>query len=118
MRNLKPSQLPANTVIDTENGEYIKRVEGYWEDLFSGCGCCVDRERIADAGCTDIHKRYEMGLTTGKASDEYFAEYMVIALPPGCALDTESLHGAWDRKAWLYSDGTGMHDCGGVNCDA
>jgi hypothetical protein len=123
MKNLKPSQLPANTVIeggpaDAYDGLYIKHDGGYWVDLFSGCGCCLESGRVADDGCEYPHWEDPRNLTTTEKSDDYFDKgFKVIAVPPGFVLGEEALHGEWDRKAWLYSDGTGMHDCKGFNCE-
>jgi hypothetical protein len=131
MKNLKPSELPVDTVIAEKSwGKYddlyIKRegVEGasdYWEDLFSGCGCCTDHERISDSGSEEDEDDLWMDprkLTTTKTSNDYFEDFKVIALPPGYLIDETQLHGEWSRDKWTYSDGTGQHICPGVNCEA
>lgn len=128
MKNLKPSQLPVDTVIAKKawgkyKGLYIKSEGGYWEDLFSGCGCCTDSERISDEGCElDEDDLYDSqySLTTKKTSDEYFEDYKVISVPPGFVFvgDTESLHGNYSYKTMTYADGTSIHDCPGYNCEA
>jgi hypothetical protein len=123
MKNLKPSQLPENTVIgkDGPNYEelYIKRDNGVWEDLFAGCGCCVDREKISDDGCEKDELYYSQGgMTTTKTSDEYFEDFKVISLPPGFVFvgDAESIHGPLLDVLGGYSDGTRPHECKGYNC--
>lgn len=87
VKNLKPSQLPEDTVIGTRAPHYedlyIKRADGIWEDLFSGCGCCEESVRVSDAGCVKDEQYYSRGgMTTTKTSDEYFTDYKVIAVPP------------------------------------
>lgn len=120
VKNLKPSQLPELTVIETHIGEYIKRADGIWEDLFSGCGCCEPHERISDAGCESIwdgvpglHHR----LTTTTKSDDYFPEYKVIATDPEYTFSDEAIHGKWVMEKQVYSDGMGEHFCKGYNCE-
>ena len=94
MKHLKPSQLPKNTVIGTGphyESLYIKLADGIWEDLFSGCGCCVDREKISDAGCEKDVDFYGLGsMTTTETSDDYFKDYKVVAVPPGFVFSDSS----------------------------
>jgi hypothetical protein len=124
MKNLKPSQLPENTVIGKDGphyeGLYIKRAGGVWEDLFSGCGCCTDSEKISDAGCVKDETYYGRGgMTTTKTSDEYFEDYKVIAVPPGFSFgDLElDIHGDFSYRTMTYADGTAAHNCERVNCE-
>jgi hypothetical protein len=125
VRNLKPSQLPAGTVIDDKRyGEYIKRPNGIWEEL--DCDYMGDRERVTDAGYDHNGKESypEFLRRTERAdmkkSDDYFTTYEIIAVPPGFVFvgDAESLHGYWFDVLGGYSDGTRQHDCKGYNCIA
>lgn len=123
MKNLKPSYLPIKTVIMSLSGLdnedlYIKSENGFWEDLFSGCGCCTDSVRVSDNGCGEEDKYSRGGPTTTKTSDDYFTEYKVIAAPPGYEFDESYIHGVWSRDSWTFADGTGLHACGGFNCEA
>lgn len=67
MKNLKPSQLPLNTVIEFDNTDYIK-VDGYsgvaWEEL-----ACPD----CRGGLYDIKDR---------EADIRFTKFKILALPP------------------------------------
>lgn len=123
MRNLKPSQLPMNTVIDDERyGEYIKRADGIWEE--TSCDYMGDRERVTDVGYDKNmdHKEWytRYGLCDRRKSDDYFAEYEVVAVPPGFVFvgDAESIHGPLLDVLGGYADGTRVHDCKGYNCNA
>lgn len=122
MKNPKPSLLPERTVIGTGAPHYedlyIKGADGVWEDLFSGCGCCVDHERIGDAGCETIFKCGGLRLTTEQKSDEYFTDFKIIASDPSVYFDIEALHGPWVDVYGMYFDRTLDHDCKGYNCDA
>lgn len=122
MKNLKPSQLPVKTVIGNEAPHYedlyIKDSDGLWIDLFSGCGCCIDGERISDAGCTKDEKYYSRGgMTTTMSSDEYFTDFKVVAVPPDYVFDAVELHGPWRRESGTYSDGSASHSCKGYTCE-
>ena len=124
MKNLKPSQLPENTVIDDERyGEYIKRVDGVWEE--TSCDYMGDRERVTDVGYNETemtsrewYDRYP--IHHREKSDDYFKNYEVVAVPPGFVFvgDAESLHGPWFNEIGGYSDGSRPHVCKGYNCDA
>jgi hypothetical protein len=110
--NFKPSELPVGTVIQYgiyEYHLYLKKdhEEGtYWEDLFSGCGCCTEHEVIADAGFDCDEDDEELGLhfydprrlTTIKKSDDYFTEGKITikALPLGWSI--EAPNDAWILK--------------------
>lgn len=122
MKNLKPSQLPDNTVIDDErHGEYIKRADGIWEELDSDY--MGDRERVTDVGYDentdyiDWIRRYPM--CDRRKSDDYFTYYKVLAIPPDFVFvgDAESIHGPWVELLGGYSDGSRKHDCKGFNCE-
>jgi hypothetical protein len=122
VKNLKPSQLPERTVIGKDGPHYeelyIKRADGIWEDLFSGCGHCEDHERISDAGCIKDEQYYSRGgMTTTKTSDEYFVDYKVIAVDPSFCFYIGDLHGEWDHEKQAYPDGAGYHGCKGYNCE-
>lgn len=110
--DFKPSELPVGTVIQYgihETNIYLKKdhKEGaYWEDLFSGCGCCTEHEVIADAGFDCDADDEELGLhfsdprrlTTIKKSDDYFTEgeITIKALPIGWTID--GANGYWELK--------------------
>jgi hypothetical protein len=90
MNDLKPSELPVDTVIGTIGPHYqelfIKRSNGIWEDLFSGCGCCEPHVRVADAGWGEDKEpsTYDIScpVTRNETSDEYFGtDFKIIALP-------------------------------------
>lgn len=121
MKNLKPSQLPVRTVIGTKaphyESLYIKGEDGIWEDLFSGCGCCQDNERISDQGCKSTFDDHSLRLTTTKTSDEYFMDFKVIAADPEVVWDGEALHGPWIDDYLTFVDGTSIHMCKGYNCE-
>jgi hypothetical protein len=90
MENPKPSELPVNTVIGTIGPHYqelfIKRADGIWEDLFSGCGCCEPHVRVSDEGWPEEKEPSTYSLscpvTRNETSDEYFGtDFKLIALP-------------------------------------
>jgi hypothetical protein len=78
---MKPSELPAGTVIHAdkpyEDCEYIKREGGYWEDTYSGCGCCEDPVRVSDTS----ENLSQIRLTTKETSDDYFKDFRIISVP-------------------------------------
>lgn len=124
MKNLKPSQLPENTVIDDERyGEYIKRSGGLWEEMDrNNLG---DRERVTDTGydkngsLTYAEWLRAYGLPSTEKSDDYFKNYRIVAVPPEFVFvgDAESLHGPWVERLRSYYDGSRSHDCKGYNCE-
>lgn len=80
MRDFQPSELPVGTVIAEKRGfEYIKREGDYWEDLFSGCGCCINPVKVSDAGCPNIYD--SESLTDEEKSDDYFTDFRIVAFP-------------------------------------
>jgi hypothetical protein len=127
MKNLKPSQLPEGTVIATpyfkDVSLYIKKADGIWEDLFSGCGCCRESERISDVGCEEDEDDLNLNclphyLTTSKTSDDYFDHgYKLISSHPDFDFNSVMLHGPWVDEYGTFLDGTKMHDCKGYNCE-
>lgn len=65
MMNLKPSELPSETVIaDEELGWYIKGTDGDWGELYPHCVDC--------AGDDDVAKN---------EADERFTDFRIVALP-------------------------------------
>lgn len=122
MKNLKPSQLPEDTVIGKKawghyDQLYIKKADGIWEDLFSGCGCCEPHEKISDKGCLKDENYALDSPTTTMTSDEYFTDFKIIAVPPGVVFDVEALHGPFIDVTQTYLDATNPHDCKGYNCE-
>lgn len=115
MRNLKPSQLPVNTVIDvTDYGKFLKVDESTWEEVWSGC--CSSTGRLSDDGrkSTDSEK---YGLSTDEKADDIFTDFKVIAADPEVTFDDTALHGNWVITTQTYTDGMGEHFCKGYNCN-
>jgi len=123
MKNLKPSQLPEKTVIGNTGPHYeelyIKKTDGIWEDLFSGCGHCEDAVRVSDEGCDHnvIHSSYGCRNTVSYTSDIYFTDYKIIAVPYGYSLEEADIHGDFSARSMTYADGTKLHNCERINCE-
>lgn len=108
MKNLKPSQMPVNTVVEVPEdhewaGEYIKvdnSIYGiYWDPI--GCEDCQ--------GVTGV---------SNTLVDERFTDFKILAIPPGYRFDDVELHGDWNKYTQTYADGSGSHGCTGVDCEA
>jgi hypothetical protein len=122
MKNLKPSQLPVNTMIMYKGEEYIKRQHekgDYWTSF--GCSYCYPPDAIADAGAVKDVNWYKRSnpLTETMTSDEYFSEeeFVVMSIPPDFIYVGPSMHGKFDIKSRTFEDGTPAHDCEGFNCN-
>jgi hypothetical protein len=116
LRNLKPSQLPVNTVIDVKGiANFFKVDECTWEEVWSGC--CSSIGRISDDGRTTPYST-KYGLSTPSKADDVFTDFKVISISIDSEVDDIELHGDFDRTSGSFADGTLAHECKGYNCDA
>jgi len=82
MKNLKPSQLPADTVInDAVRGVWMKEESGVWGETVPHCvdPHCVDCARaVRDNGTLEVWVDGENKLLT---SDDFFQDFKIVSLP-------------------------------------
>ena len=103
MKNLKPTALPINTIIEFDDEQYIKLFFDWsgsqWETL----------------ACLDCRGGYDF---TDTQADEKFDSFKIVAIDPEFKFDDVELHGDWDRDSGTFADGTPAHHCKGFNCVA
>jgi hypothetical protein len=77
MKNLKPSQLPEDTVInDKAHGVWMKEESGVWGEMTPHCSDCA--QAVRDDGTLKVWIDNKEVLI---ASDEFFTEFKVVSLP-------------------------------------
>lgn len=77
MTNLKPSQLPADTVIKDEvHGVWMKEESGVWGETIPHCIDCV--QAVRDDGTATVWIKGEEVLIK---SDDYFTDFKIVSLP-------------------------------------
>ena len=77
MKNLKPSQLPADTVIKDEVwGVWMKEESGVWGETVPHCVDCI--QAVRDDGTTEVWMDNKQVLIT---SDDLFQDFKIISVP-------------------------------------
>ena len=77
MKNLKPSQLPADTVInDAVRGVWMKEESGVWGETVPHCVDCA--QAVNDDGSLAV---YIEGDDVLISSDDLFTDFKIVSLP-------------------------------------
>jgi hypothetical protein len=97
MKNFKPSELPADTVIkDEAQGVWMKEEDGVWGEMTAHCSDCADTVR--DDGMANIW------LIGNIKSDDYFKDFKVISFPTSVVETLIDMVEGYELTEWHESD--------------